>query len=140
MQTVSHNVMTNMTMHVLIETVVFCDSYSTDYVSSSKFVCVLSLCTPNLDFERGGCWRTHAMHDRRTAFLTNKKCQTSEGVDHSQNRQSKAHSFYFSQKSNPHQSSVGVQTTGCEPKHTFSLCACGREHHWQRVCVVKKES
>ena len=38
-------------------------------------------------------------HDRRTVFLTN-KCQTSEGVDHSRKRQSKAHSFYFSRKLN----------------------------------------
>ena len=28
-------------------------------------------------------------------------------------RQSKAHSFCFSRKSNPHQSSTGVRTTGC---------------------------
>ena len=31
------------------------------------------------------CWRTHAMHDRRTVFLMN-ECQTSEGFDHSRNR------------------------------------------------------
>ena len=31
-------------------------------------LCVLSLCTPNLDFERGGCWRTRVTHDRRTVF------------------------------------------------------------------------
>ena len=30
--------------------------------------CVPSLCTPNLDFERGGCWRTRVTHDTRTVF------------------------------------------------------------------------
>ena len=29
---------------------------------------VLSLCTPNLDFERGWCWRTRVTHDRQTVF------------------------------------------------------------------------
>ena len=63
-------------------------------------LCVLSLCTPNLDFEREGCWRTRVTHDRRTVFFTN-ECQTLEGVDHSRNRQSKAHSFCFSRKLKP---------------------------------------
>ena len=39
------------------------------------------------------------MTDERS-FLTN-QCQTLEGVDHSRNRQSKAHSFCFSRKLNP---------------------------------------
>ena len=33
---------------------------SFDREDSSVSQCVLSLCTPNLDFERGGCWRTRA--------------------------------------------------------------------------------
>ena len=40
-----------------------------------------------------------SMTDERS-FLTN-ECQTLEGVDHSRNRQSKAHSFCFSRKLNP---------------------------------------
>ena len=67
------------------------------------------------------CWRTRAMHDRRTVFLTN-KCQTSKGVDHSWNRQSKAHSFCFSRKLNPHQSSTGVRTTDVK-RHGSMLVA-----------------
>ena len=43
-----------------------------DVYSIFKFppvrLCVLSLCTPNLDFERGGCWRTRVTHDRQTVF------------------------------------------------------------------------
>ena len=70
------------------------------------------------------CWRTRVTHDRQTVFLTN-KCQTSEGVDHFRNRQSKAHSFYFSRKLNPHQSSTGVRTTGHEPKCTFRFALAG---------------
>ena len=37
-----------------------------------------------------------------------------------QNRQSKAHSFCFGWKSNPHWSSMGAGTKGHEPKCTFS--------------------
>ena len=35
---------------------------------------------------------------------------------------------------------MGVQTTGHEPKHIFSLFACGHQCHWHRACVVQKES
>ena len=45
------------------------------------------------------CWRTRVTHDRWTVFLTN-KCQTLEGVDHSWNGQSEAHSFCFGRKLN----------------------------------------
>ena len=72
-------------------------------------LCVPSLCTPNLDFERGGCWRTRVTHARRTVFCVQ---MTDLGGSYPfRNRQSKAHSFCFSRKLNPHQSSIGVQTT-----------------------------
>ena len=44
------------------------DAYSIYYIFPPVSLCVLSLCTPNLDFERGGCWRTRVTHDRRTVF------------------------------------------------------------------------
>ena len=44
------------------------DAYSICCMFPPASLCVLSLCTPNLDFERGGCWRTRATHDRRTVF------------------------------------------------------------------------
>ena len=86
--------------------------------------CVPSLCTPNLDFERGGCWRTRVTHDRQTVFLTN-ECQTLEGVDHSRNRQSKAHSFCFSRKLKPTSVAQESKRQVMIPNTHFSLCACG---------------
>ena len=44
------------------------DAYSICYIFPPVSLCVLSLYTPNLDFERGGCWRTRVTHDRRTVF------------------------------------------------------------------------
>ena len=35
--------MTHVTLHVLTETIVFYDSYSTDYISSGKFMCSITL-------------------------------------------------------------------------------------------------
>ena len=61
------------------------------------------------------------------SFLTN-ECQTLEGVDHSRNRQSKAHSFCFSRKSKP--TSVAWESKR-QKLHTF----------WQEMlCVKVKET
>ena len=66
----------------------------------------------------------HATHDRRVVFLTN-KCQTLEGVDHFRNRQSEAHSFYFSWKLNPTRVAQESKRQVATPKCTSRFALAG---------------
>ena len=66
------------------------------------------------------CNREHA---RRTVFCAQ---MTDLGGSYPfRDRQSKAHSFCFGRKLNPHWSSTGVRTTGYEPKCTFRFAFAG---------------
>ena len=73
-------------------------------------------------------WR---MTDTRTVFLTN-KCQTSEGVDHSRNGQSKAHSFCFSRKLN--------HTRAAQEWMRFPQDLVSNQALWSDDCVDTKTS
>ena len=69
---VTHHITTNITVHVLTETVGFF-ILALLIVFPPASLCVPSLHTPNLDFERGGCWRTRITHDRQTNGLFNEQ-------------------------------------------------------------------
>ena len=83
------------------------------------------------------CWRTRVTHDRRAVFLTN-KCQTLEGVDHSQNRQSKAHSFCFSRKLNPTGAAQESERQVTSPNTPFALRLRARMPLVSCVCCAKR--
>ena len=113
----SHKQITHKHMHVQVmrpmwlfmfslRLLFFCLSYSVRCISSNKFVCSVTSHSKS-QFRAGrvlantrDAWQMNGYTWQTNSFLTN-KCQTSEGVDHSRNRQSEALSFCFSRKLQP---------------------------------------
>ena len=75
---------------------------------------------------------------RRTVFLTN-ECQTLEGVGNSRNRQSKAHSFCFSQKLKPTSVVWESKRQVASPNTPFRFALAGT-NTIGIVCALRKKN
>ena len=93
--------------------------------NESKRLCVFCV---------GGCWRTSAMHARRTVFLRAKDRPRREFAISEQTEQSSL--FLLQSEIKPPLEQHRSLNDRLQAQMHLSLCACGHECHWHCACVV----